>query len=55
MDERRIRLAAIGFSEQAFPFSWYMCKTMGYGMDLDPSRSTFVTDLLVVIENMMNS
>jgi hypothetical protein len=47
--------AAIGFSEEAFLFTWYMCKTMGYGTDLDPTRDTFGTDLLVVIENMMNS
>ena len=47
--------AAIGFSQEAFPFTWFMCTSVGYGAELDPESDTFVTDLMVVIENMLNS
>jgi len=47
--------AAIGFSDQAFRFAWSLCTSLGYGGSLDPEDATFVTDLMVVIENMLNS
>lgn len=47
--------AAIGFSQESFLYSWYLCKCMGYGMELNPESETFVTDLMVVIEDMLNS
>lgn len=47
--------AAIAFADQAFRYSWYLCLSMGYGGSLDPEDATFVTDLMVVIENMLNS
>jgi hypothetical protein len=47
--------AAIGFSQEAFLYCWSMCKSVGYGAELDPESDTFETDLMVVIENMLNS
>jgi hypothetical protein len=47
--------AAIGFSQEAFLFSWFMCTSVGYGADLNPESDSFVTELMVVIENMLNS
>jgi len=47
--------AAVGFSQEAFMFAWSMCRNVGYGLELNPESDAFVTDLMQVIENMLNT
>lgn len=47
--------AALAFASQYFKFAWFTCLSEGQGMGLDPMSASFVTDLMAVIENMLNS
>jgi len=47
--------AVLSFSEQAFRYALYMCQSVGYGSEVNPNGQTFVTDLMIVIESMLNS
>ncbi len=46
--------AALAFGEQAFPFAWFTCKSEGYGLGLDPTRASFIPELMAIIETMLN-
>lgn len=45
--------AALAFEAHSFNYAWFICKTEGYGLDLDPKDPTFITDLLLVIQDML--
>jgi len=47
--------AALAFARQYFKFAWFTCTSIGQGLTLDPTDVNFVTDLMTVIETMMNS
>ncbi len=47
--------AALAFASQYFKFAWFTCMSEGQGMGLDPMSPSFVTDLMAVIETMLNS
>lgn len=47
--------AALAFAMQYFRFAWFTCLSEGMGTGLDPMSPNFVTDLMVVIETMINS
>jgi hypothetical protein len=46
--------AVLGFAEEAFRYTLFMCTSMGYGTGLNPAGQTFVTDLMLVIVDMLN-
>ncbi len=47
--------AAIAFANQHFKFAWFTCTSEGLGLGLDPENPDFVTELMTVIEFMLNS
>ncbi len=47
--------AALAFAQQYFRFAWFTCTSSGRGMALDPNDPCFVTDLMSVIEFMLNN
>lgn len=47
--------AASVFTTELFRYSWFLCLTEGYGLDLDPTRVDFVFVLMQVIESMITS
>ncbi len=46
--------AAVTFALQYFKYAWFTCLSEGQGTTLDPTSPNFVTDLMAVIENMLN-
>ena len=47
--------AALAYANQAFMFAWFTCVSEGYGTDLDPADPGFVVQLMIVVEEMLNS
>ena len=47
--------AALAFSNQYFKFAWFICTSEGQGLDINPGDPDFVTELMSVIEFMLNS
>ncbi len=47
--------AGLAFAEEGFRFALFTCLGAGYGGSLDPESPDFVTGLMAVIENMLNS
>ena len=47
--------ASLAFARQYFKFAWFTCTSEGQGTDLNPGDPDFVTGLMAVIENMLNS
>lgn len=47
--------ASLAFARQYFKFAWFTCTSEGLGTDLNPADPDFVTGLMAVIENMLNS
>jgi len=47
--------ATLAFAEQYFKFAWFTCTSEGLGLDINPADLDFVTNLMVIIEQMLNS
>jgi len=47
--------AAAAYLGQAFRFAWFSCTDMDYGLGLDPESSSFVFELMQVIESMLTA
>lgn len=45
--------ASFAFSNEKFSYSWFLCRQIGYGEDLDPQSETFLMDLLLVLAEMV--
>lgn len=46
--------ASLAFGGGAYPFAWFICKSEGYGLGLDPTRDSFIPELMQIIEDMLN-
>lgn len=43
---------SMAFSRGHFGYCWFLCKQIGYGLELDPESDTFLLDLLLVLLEM---
>jgi len=46
--------ASQAFTEGKFIYSWFLCRQVGYGLDLDPQSENFLFDLLVILMEMQD-
>ncbi len=46
--------AAQAFASRHFKYTLFLCRTSGRGQDIDPGSPTFLTDLMTLIEAMIN-
>ncbi len=44
--------ASCAFFNQKYIYSWFMCKQVGYGLDLDPQSDNFLLEILELIMQM---